>query len=332
MLIALSLISIWHFSAEDRDSFDGAADYGLVFPDLIDRLNDVNEIRIATPVSEYSVVFRNGDWRVSEFDLYPARPGLARDFLLGLAQLRMTDKKTSDPDRFASIGLEGLDAAESRTIHIELFAESDSRLASLLAGEQRPSVRNPLLTEIHIRLPGENQTWLAESGLAIPRNAIDWLDTEIVDLDRRVREVAIESDQNQPVKVSRDDADSNNFSLAAVAGSHKIRHQYKLNDIGRIFRRLRFDGVRRATGWQSAVTVSAQTFDGLKVAAQFGRGEVNGFIRIKAQAAQGASESIIGESEMMNRRWAGWMYRISEARQQTAEFTLNDLTEPANGS
>lgn len=328
VLVALSLISIWYFSGNNREPLSEVDDYGLVFPDLIDQLNEVNEIRFSTVNSKYSLTFQNGEWRVSEFDFYPSRPDIVPNFLIGLAQLRKTEKKTSDPDRFASIDLEGVNVAESRSVQIELLSESKSILASLLVGKQRPSVRNYLLTEFHIREPEQDQTWLAESGWAVPGNAIDWLDTEIVDLDQRIRKVIIEPVQNLPVIVSRNDHDSKDFSLDAMPDSHKVRHQFELNNIGRIFRRLNFDDVKRVSDWETGITISAQTYDGLKLVALFGRDELNNFVRFSTQVIDDVSENIRDESETLNRRWAGWMYRISDVRRKTAELSRNELLEP----
>ena len=328
VLVVLSLISIWYFSDQGHDQSSEVVDYGLVFADLIDQINDVNEIRISTSDDQYSVTYQNGKWRIDKFDFYPTRPSMVPNFLIGFAQLRKTEKKTSDPGRFASIDLEGQDVAESRSTQVELLAQSNSVLASLLVGKRRSSVRDILLTEFHVREPEQNQTWLAQSRLTIPGKAIDWLDTQIIDMDRRIAKVVIESTEKEPVSVFRSEKNSKAFSLDKIPASHKIRYQFALNDIGRIFHRLSFDEVRRVSDWQTDITVSAQTYDGLKIVALFGRGELSHFVQVSAQVIDDASENLYDEAAMLNRRWTGWMYRISDVRRKTAELTREELLEP----
>ncbi len=331
-LIVLSLASVWYFSIDDESRIQQESDYGLMFPDLLDQLNDIRQIRISAYESAYSVELADGAWGVSEFDFYPTPARAVSNFLVGLAQLRKLEPKTSDPEKFETLDLMGAHVDGSPTIEVDLLAQNDRALARLHIGKRRQSVRNFQLTEFHIREPDSEQTWLAEGGLSIPAQAIDWLDKELVNLDERIERVTIESSDNEPVTVVRSSQDPENFLLENTPEGHKIRYRFRLNDIGELFRRLKFEHVTRVSDWSSRIKVNALTVDGLIITAMFGAGEHRNFLRLKAESTRNAAPAVAAEVEELNQKWAGWMFEVSEVRRQTAELTMLDLVEPNDGS
>ncbi len=331
-LLALSALSIWYFSLDDQRRTDTISDYGLMFPDLIDQINDVREIQIKSFHNSVSLTLQDSIWQVSKFDNYPARPSTVSNFLIGFAQLRKIEPKTSNPDKFSALDLAGIEIENSLSIQVDLLTQDNRMLASLLVGKRRQSVRNVLLTEFHVREPHADQTWLVESGLTIPAQAIDWIDTEILNLDEKVDQVTIESPKIQPIRVRRNPQDSENFLLENIPESHKIRYQFQVNEIGEIFRRLNFEDVKKVSDWESHITVTARTTDNLLVSAEFGEGDSLNFVLFTAQAMENSTPEAKKEAEFLNKIWSGWKYRVSDVRRETAELTIFDLVEPIEGS
>ncbi len=330
-LFALSVLSIWYFSLDDQRRTEKVSDYGLVFPDLIEQINDVREIRIKSFQNSVSLTLQDSVWQVSRFENYPAQPSTVSNFLIGLAQMRKIEPKTSNPDKFAALDLAGIEIENSLSIQVDLLAQDKRMLASLLIGKRRQSVRNDLLTEFHVREPHADQTWLAESGLIIPAQAINWFDTEILNLDEQVDQVTIESPTNQPIRIRRDPQERENFLLEDIPESHKIRYQFQLNEIGGIFRQLNFEDVKRVSDWESSITVTARTTNNLLVSAEFGAGELLNFVLFTAQALENSTPEVIKKAESLNKIWLGWKYRVSDVRRETAELTIFDLVEPTEG-
>ena len=332
VLLALSLVSVWYFTAHDRSPLSEHAELGLVFPELIDELNESSEIRIRQKASEYSLVLNDGIWQVSQFDNYPARTQLVQNFLVGIAQLRKLEQKTNDPNKFAALDLAGPGVAESATIRIDVLTAAGRKSASLLIGRSQTSKRNPLFSEFYVRHPDDSQTWLTESSLAIPTTAMEWLNREVVDLDGRVQQVALLPTSGDSVLVLRASAENDDFVLADIPEQHKIRYQYRINNIGRLFRRLHFEDVRRLNEWASGVKATVRTFDGLELTTAVGRGQMRNFVRLSARPLQNASQQVIDEADRLNRRWSNWAYRLSEVRTDTFHLTNDDLLERANDS
>lgn len=328
----LSLAVIAYFSTNDRNRVSEVAGYGLAFPDLIGQLNEVAAIHMTAYDNKYQVVLAHDEWQVSAYHGYPARSEVVANFLLGWAQLRKVEPKTNDPDNFESLHLIGTNNEKSPTIELHLQASDNRKLASLLIGKRQPSVRSSLLTEVFIRHPLENQTWLAESGISIPGTAIEWLDTEIIDLDEEIQQVSVVSPDHPPFRVMRDPDQTEKFKLVELPENHTIRYQFKLNGVGEFFRRLHFEDVRRGAAPATGISVTAHTTDNLVITATLGEGEHKNFAYFSARTTDAASFEVINKAEALNRKWSQWLYRISDIRRQTAELTIAELVEPLNSA
>ncbi len=321
-------MSIGYLTVDNQRRTQSMTDYGLLFPGLLDEINHVVEITVTTFQNSYSLALVDGSWRVSAFENYPAELPAIADFLIRFAQLRKIDMKTNDPEKFAALDLMGPGQVGSPTVMMELLAAENRVLAGLLIGKRRTSVQSAPLTEFYVRKPDENQTWLVESSMRVPADAEGWLDTEIIDLDERVQKVTMQPVAERPFVILRESPEHTNFLLMNVPENHKIRHQFRLNDIGNLFHRLKFADVKKVADWGTGIEVSVQTFDDLKIMAKFGSGEKRNFVRFTAQVLPDAESKIKAEAERLNRKWRGWMYQISDVRRETAELTVADLVAP----
>ena len=77
-----------------------------MFPELLDRLNDVREIRITMPAGKLTVTATDQGWSLAEKAGYPIDPAKVRDLALALANLQLVEAKTADPKRLERLELE----------------------------------------------------------------------------------------------------------------------------------------------------------------------------------------------------------------------------------
>ncbi len=332
LLIGIAVLSIGviaFFILQDRTSTSNLPDHGLLFPELVDQINDVTTISVRTNQSELSVIHENEAWRVKELEFYPARFSLVQNFLIGMSQLRKLEAKTENPDKHAALDLVGIEIMESPTIKITLLSADSEILADLYIGKQKSSRRNPHLYEYYVREPNQDQTWLSESSQLIFSKPFDWLDSEIVDLDEnRVREVQIMSHNTTPIRVYKSSGMDKNYQLTNVPDRHKIRYQYSINDIGEVFRDLQFEDVKKSAGWVTRATVTAKTFDGLEVIAKLGSGELRDYAVFSTDVDEAATTETQEEAFNLNRRWEGWAYKMSDVRLTAIDKKFDDFVEP----
>ena len=101
LCLAVLIFVVW----DDRntDSKPGSGD--LLFPNLLDELNEVTEITVATSDKVFQIEMLDGEWVVPEYHGYPADGGNVRQALIGMAQIRKIDAATSDPNQYAQLGV-----------------------------------------------------------------------------------------------------------------------------------------------------------------------------------------------------------------------------------
>ena len=111
-----------------------------MFPELLDRLNDVHEIRITMPAGKLTVTATDQGWSLAEKAGYPIDPAKVRDLALALANLQLVEAKTADPKRLErlELGEPGADGATSRLV--ELLGGDGATLAAAVVGKASPSL------------------------------------------------------------------------------------------------------------------------------------------------------------------------------------------------
>ncbi len=305
----------------------GDVESQLLFPNLIDLLNEVQEIKVITNQHSSTVKLENSVWVVDELQSYPAKIESVRDFLVGFSQLRKVEPKTNDPNKYEALGLAGVGMTDSETIEIALRAKGGSHLARLHIGKMQALKVNSLQNLHYVRYPENSQTWLVRGVPEIPSNPTDWIELELIDLDSRSHQVEIVRFGQNAVKVFRDSPQNKDFELAGLATNQRIRYQYRLNQIGEFFKALRLKSVISLNDWIENGKIVVDTFDGLSVTASVGGGNNQNFIVLRAHASGTAQPNIVEESNRLNQRWRGWAFEIPNARAEVAALEFDDLIE-----
>ena len=316
-----------YFGNDGQHTGDVESETQLLFPNLLDSLNEVQEIKVITNKHSSTVKLEDSAWIVEELQSYPAKIESVRDFLVGFSQLRKVESKTNDPSKYAALGLAGVDVIGSETIQIALNTKGGSHLARLHIGKMQVLKSNSLHNLHYVRYPESSQTWLARGILEIPSSPIDWIELELVDLDSRVRQVEIVRPSQNTVRIFRDSAQDKNFELTGLATHQRVRHQYRLNQIGKFFKTLRLKSIITLNDWIENGKIVVETFDGLSVTASVGKGRNQNFIVLTAHASDTAQPDIIEESNRLNQSWRGWAFELPNARAEIVALEFDDLIE-----
>jgi Domain of unknown function (DUF4340) len=153
-----------------------------LFPGLLDRLNDVREVRITMPTGKLTVKAEDQGWSLAEKTGYPVDPVRVRDLALALANLQLIEAKTADPQRLGRLDLDepGADAAGSRLV--ELLGGDGAPLASAVVGKASPSLYGSGRGGVYVRRAADNQAWLAAGELDLPADAMELIGSEVIDV------------------------------------------------------------------------------------------------------------------------------------------------------
>lgn len=348
-LVTLCVVIAAALVSKDSDAIPGGGK--PLFPDLMSRLNQIEEVHVENSSRRFLLKRGASGWTAPEKSGYPADGDKIHKLLLGAAGLARVEPKTSDPARYPKLGLSDPGLEDSPAQQYRLQSDADSTVASLTVGNSAPAKGDPDLSEFYIRLPDEPRAWLVEGKLPRGDTLVDWLDRTVAEIDRaRVRESEVRHASGEVVSITRESPGNDDFRLEDAPPSKTVDGQWKLNDIGRLFSNLELDDVRPKE--QAPIqgdpdyVVTMRTFDGLVVRMEvFRQGdEILGVLtaefnpqQAETEAAREGTASLLSadevraEADKLNARWARWAYVLPgfkvDALARTQSELLKDLSK-----
>lgn len=328
----------------------------LLLPELKDRINDIDRVAFRDADGTISIVNDGESWTVAERAGFPADVGKLREVLLALADARTLEQKTSNPDRYAQLGLDDPENEDSKAVAVEI--SGDGFDYSVIVGNR--AQRN----HRYVRVAGADETWMIDTNPDVPDDAGGWLMADIIDVDsKRVRSVTITHPDGETITAFKEDAENANFDVDAIPEGRELSYPSVANGMGGVLNELRLDDVRQAVELSDPVITQFLTFDGLQVTVHTEKGEEETWIELaaaavpleqpaeeeekeeKEQADDAASDS--GEddepadeseeeaapeyesADAINARVGGWQYRIADYKANLLLRRWDDILKAA---
>ncbi|HSS64872.1 MAG TPA: DUF4340 domain-containing protein [Gammaproteobacteria bacterium] len=322
VVVAATLVS------GDSDAIPGSGK--PLFPDLMSRLNDIEQIQIGNAPTRFVLERSDGGWIAPDKFGYPADADKIHKLVVGTAGLKRVEPKTSDPDRYPKLGLADSGEKASAAMSYRLKSGNDSTIAALIVGNSAPAKGDPDLSEFYVRVADDPRAWLVAGKLPRGDDLLEWLDRTVADIDRvRVRQTQVAHASGEVVTVTRESPAKEDFLLPDAPPSKTVDGQWKLNDIGRLFSSLELEDVRPKEDapieGEPDYVVTTRTFDGLVVRMEVFKPEQQAFGVLTAEfhpteaRVEGApapkeslasAEAVRAEAGRLNARWARWAYAL----------------------
>ena len=263
----------------------------LLFPELLSVVNDVNEMVVETKDQTVTLMRGENAWRVKEKAGYRADVEKVKQTLIGLAELRILEPKTKNPELYDRLGLQDKDQEGSLSTTLTLKTPNNPEAAKVILGNQRPAKGNPRMSEIYARKPGDPQTWLITGNLPLEKVAGEWLDKEVTALTtKRVHQVTVRHPGGDTLLVSKDKPEDLDFQLDSIPAGSKVASQFNVNNVVGTLVQLSLEDVKEAqeVNFQdrSGVTAVLETFDGLRLEVQTVKQEDKIFGKFSAEYDQ----------------------------------------------
>ena len=102
-LVVLVAVMLVLQSGKRRDS---VADGELLFPGLKGGLNEVTSVTVSRNDGEVVLATDGETWTIAARDGYPASVDKIRTLLLAIADARIVERKTANPDLYDQLGVE----------------------------------------------------------------------------------------------------------------------------------------------------------------------------------------------------------------------------------
>ena len=288
--VVVALAAVWVDRGQSGRSFAGQS--GKLWPDLAAQLNQVEQIRISRGDGSLVTLQRTPmGWQVKE-RRYAADAGKIRKLLLDLMALEILEEKTSDPRRYAVLGIDAPTAPAAAGTLVELFIAGKTGAPpafALIAGKSAGS------REIYARRPADRPGLLLRPAPVIDATPARWLDTALIDIKPgEIRQLQATPASGAAWTLSRATASDSNLTLdRGTARTAPAPDQNVISGLLGGFTGLAFADVRaEATPAAPAVErLQLQTFAGLTLEiAGLHEGDKR-WVRIGTAAGQGAAGS-----------------------------------------
>ena len=294
----------------------GTNEYGTkFFPELADRIDEVASVRLMYQGQQITMERTAQGWTVAESDGYTARTKAIQELLYALSESRRLEPKTQDPAKFAKLQVQDPTQPSAEAKRIDVLSKDGGSLASVILGKE--SLMLEVIGEggAYVRLPDQQQTWLASSNLVAGAELKDWLSNPILDILRqRIARAVITHPNGDHLVVSRSPKSDGTFVLDGLADDEKLVSEYYPTDIARALEKFEVHQVRRrnALDFPAEATIRGehQTVDGMTIA--FELATIDGRDWIRFVAAGGQSSAARSEGDAIMQRTRDWAFLIPE--------------------
>lgn len=301
-------------------------------PDLINKVNDVAEVSVKKGDKVATFKRTAEGWEVTDKGGYPAKIEKVKEVLLGLAQLRKVEPKTSKPENYAKIGVEDpipgkpdehaghSDAAPtSSATLVTLKDDKGQTITSVIVGNSKWDGK----PGVYIRKAGEAQSWLADGQLTIPGEFTGWVEPQALNIPRdRIKSAETRHPDGTKTLVTREKKEDQNFTVHDVPAGSELMGSNAGDAVGaalayvtfedvRPVAQVNFEGIKTEAIGKPGPSSEFLTFDGIKILVQTAIEEVPA----KEPPAPGAAPA------PTERTWAHFIAVYDEASAPKAEVT-----------
>ena len=303
----------------------------LVLPEVGQRLGEVARVTLVHGGARTTLLHQADKWVVEEKSDYPVDAAKLHQTLLGLAELRYVEAKTSKPDLYSRLEVEDAGGKDAKSTLITVSDAKGTLLGEIIAGKRRVDLLGGGTDGIYVRKPGNAQSWLASGTLELPEDAAQWLDSAIVDLPRdQVKEVVLTQPDGATLDIVHDKPGAP-LELKGAPSDAKAKPDALVEPTTGLAS-LTLTDVQPAAamklpdkGVSHAEFVS---FGGLTVKVALFDQDGKSWAHLEASGT-GAAEK---EAQALNARVAPWIYAIPEYKAKAMRTKLADVTEPAKPS
>lgn len=302
----------------------------MFLPGLLESLDDVRRVEIVGAGEERLATLERNDsgWTVLERGGYPADLTKTRHALLSLAETQILEAKTANPALHDRLGLEAITSDTAGGIAVELIGPAEP--VRIIVGDAEGDYQR------YVRRQGEDQTYLINRDPELATSAVDWLDTEIVNVDgERIQHVTVSRSDGEPLIVSKAVRGQANFTVESIPEGRKIRYDSITNVMGNILESLTLDDVEPLTETTDEVIVTEfRTFDGLVITARSLERDDSAWASFAAavdptlppESEQTRADAAVEATEI-NERVQGWRYQIATYKFDQLTREIADLLQ-----
>ncbi len=344
-ILTLVAVAVAVFLAPADHAPDRSAADSLLMPAIADQVNDVDRVEIITAGNTIvaSLVRSASAWQVEQMGGYRADWSKLQALLAALAQARVIEPKTDNPQYYERLGVEDVSAEDAASVLVRISI--GDQVAGVLIGN--PAQGRP---GQYVRLENTAGSALVNQEFEVPREALDWTDSSIIDINSsEVAEVEIIHPDSERLRVMRISADQTDFDLVGLPPGRELNSSWAVNSLGSVLSMLNLVSVQSADriDWAGAVKLRLLLFSGVEILADLVQQDEEYLLRLQAshpgsgalpaengdsgtdtETEERAAADVAKQVDDINQKVSGWAYGISKAKFDAIVKKPEDLLKP----
>lgn len=315
---------------------------------LADNLNSIIGVTITGAGAQQLVGLQRveGQWTVSEAGGYAADQSKVNALLIALAEARIVEEKTSNPELHSRLGVEDIAQTDATGFEVSLINASGESYEVVLGDTYTSS-------QVYARVADDDQSVLIDRNPDVARDPSDWVVADIISIvSDRVQRVEITQANGARLTIRKEAPGNSNFTVDGIPDGRELQYAGVANVSAELLQNLRLDDVRPATDEPVAAAVVSEywMFDGLvitvtttgvdddngdgawlKFTARYDTDQALSFaaaVPAEDSDPESPAESALAEADAINDRLADWQYRIPSYQLSQLTRRIEDLLTP----
>jgi len=313
VLAAVVLALVLLIAVVERTDDNGPAmQERALLPGLAEHANSIQRIRVITADADpLTLRLDSGRWVNAARDDYAVDLGKLRPLIVALADARILEEKTSNPEHYGKLGVDDPEEDGSGT---KITVEGEGFAYTIILGESAQGNHR------YARLADEETSYLVDQNPGVPDSAADWLLSDVLDIAAdKVRSVTITHADGETIAIAKESEDQTDFTVLDVPEGRELSYGTVANGIAGALGALRFDDVRKAVDGAVETSAVFETWDGLQISAQVRADGEDAWVTFSVAGEPDDTAGDIGE------KLAGWQYRLPEYKKNLMTRRWDDI-------
>ena len=218
------------------------------FPKLEDNINNVSKLELKNSKMNFSITRDGEKWGLDQKDGYSVEFQKIKSAIVNMANFKLIEKKTSDPDRYVRLEVEEPNSPEAKSRKVVLRDAKGNILAETVVGKVNANLFGSGGAGTYLRRGSEKATWLVRGQVELGSEPNNWIARQIVNYGQeKVRKVIIKNPAGAAFVISKAAEGDKNFSIVNIPTGRKLKNSDEVNPLGGVMWRMMLDDVKKAS-------------------------------------------------------------------------------------
>lgn len=306
----------------------------LFLPNLLAKPDQITKIVLQYNEQIFTLQKADNNWQMVEKQNYPIMNSKVEALLVGLADLRIVEPKTSNKESHKQLNLNDIGELGSQALLITINDMYNDELAKIYIGKREGvHVGEEYKEHIFVRHANEAQTWLAQGLVPSSNDFSDWVDQSLLSIIEtdQISRVEIRSSPVTSVVISKNNPEQEDFQLENLQSKNNsmVLDLDMVNTVPFELAEMEFKNVHLAdnliVNWDNGLTAEVYTFPGLKVTLNMIKNEDKVYAKVHADLITEATPELQQKMLAFNLAKRHWVYEITLETYKSISLSNNDF-------